>query len=144
MHPGDQTVVDAFRALLAARKQPGPWQPGDDVAIEIGGHVARARTAPSRQPDTVGLVVVDPATGTPLIGGITADRTRILGTWSTAYAPLTHRGRRKTDARPRHQPRRLPAHCLPPHRIDGGHNEAPSHPKPGGTGPLCVSGLSLR
>lgn len=90
MHPGDQAVVDAFRTLLATRKQPGPWQPGDDVAIEIGGHVARARTAPSRQPDTVGLVVVDPASGTPLIGGITADRTRILGTWSTVYAPLTH------------------------------------------------------
>ncbi|TLQ38734.1 hypothetical protein [Streptomyces marianii] len=90
MHPGDQAVVDAFRTLLAARKQPGPWQPGDDVAIEIGGHVARARTAPSHQPDTVGLVVVDPADGTPLIGGITADRTRILGTWSAAYAPLSH------------------------------------------------------
>ncbi|WP_306959185.1 hypothetical protein [Streptomyces afghaniensis] len=50
MHPGDQAVVDAFRTLLAARKQPGPWQPGDDVAIEIGGHVARPAPPPAANP----------------------------------------------------------------------------------------------
>jgi hypothetical protein len=36
--PEDQAVVDAFLALLAARKNPQPWTPGSnqDIAVRIG------------------------------------------------------------------------------------------------------------
>jgi hypothetical protein len=93
MHPGDRAVADAFLMMLAARKQPRPWTPGDDVAVQVRGCVEGARTQAGMlddSTDTLAVVLVDAGSGDPPIGRVTADRFLILGAWDPAYQPLTH------------------------------------------------------
>ncbi|MDQ1013394.1 hypothetical protein QFZ82_007962 [Streptomyces sp. V4I23] len=47
--PEDQAVVDQFRAMLAAVRNPQPWTPGhaQDVAVRIGPFVERAHPRPA-------------------------------------------------------------------------------------------------
>lgn len=46
--PEDQAVVDQFRALLTAVRNPHPWTPGhaQDIAVRIGPFIERAHPRP--------------------------------------------------------------------------------------------------
>jgi hypothetical protein len=48
LSPEDQAAVDAFRAMLAALRDPEPWTPGrcQDVAVQVGPFVERAHPRP--------------------------------------------------------------------------------------------------
>ncbi|MET9497455.1 hypothetical protein [Streptomyces sp. NPDC006552] len=45
LSPEDQAVVDQFRAMLAAVRNPQPWTPGDSQE-RVGPFVERAHTRP--------------------------------------------------------------------------------------------------
>ncbi|WP_326615351.1 hypothetical protein OG949_41310 (plasmid) [Streptomyces scopuliridis] len=63
----DQTVVDAFRAMLAAVRDPQPWTPGQslDIAVRVGPFIERAHPRPGDDHGTEMLAValVHPDTG---------------------------------------------------------------------------------
>ncbi|MER6562105.1 hypothetical protein ABT300_31075 [Streptomyces sp. NPDC001027] len=44
----DQRIVDAFRTMLAALRDPEPWTPGrcEDIAVRVDPFVERAHTRP--------------------------------------------------------------------------------------------------
>ena len=97
LHPGDQVVVEAFRAYLQARKAAAPWAIGDDVAVGVGGGVERARIHPDHQqgaPDAeiVVLALLDPAGEQPVTLWLRCPRSAIVGAWNPAFAPLTRTG----------------------------------------------------
>ncbi|WP_069772183.1 hypothetical protein [Streptomyces sp. LUP30] len=104
--PEDQAVVDSFRALLAARKNPQPWTPGcnQDVAVRVGPFLERAQPRPGDDhgPDLIAVALVHPDTphaaaylhghqlGYTNRGWLRCETTAILGIWQPAYAMLTH------------------------------------------------------
>lgn len=104
--PEDQAVIDAFRAMLAARKNPQPWTPGNnqDIAVRVGPFVERAHTRPGDDhgPDMIAVALVHPDTphaatylhGRQLSytnrGWLRCKTTAILGLWHPAYTMLTH------------------------------------------------------
>ncbi|MBB1252549.1 hypothetical protein H3146_04055 [Streptomyces sp. OF3] len=104
--PEDQTLVDAFRAMLAALRVPEPWAPGraQDVAVRIGPFVERARPRPGDDhgPDVIAVALVHPDTphaaaylhghqlGYTGRGWLRCETTTILGAWQPAYTALTH------------------------------------------------------
>jgi hypothetical protein len=106
LSPEDQAVVDAFRALLAARKNPQPWTPGcnQDVAVRVGPFIERAQPRPGDDhgPDLIAVALRHPDTphaaaylhghqlGYTGRGWLRCDTSRILGIWQPAYAMLTH------------------------------------------------------
>ena len=96
--PEDQAVTDAFRAMLAALRQPAPWQPGTatDVAVRIGALVERGHPRPGDDTGPViALALVHPDDGNPIgrgTGWLSCDPDQILGTWNPAYRMLTHIG----------------------------------------------------
>jgi hypothetical protein len=85
-------VVDAFTLWLARRKQPSPWQPGDDIAVQAGRGVERARTGPAQSPDAdpVDVTLIHADTGQALSGPLHCPRPLILGRWDDTFGPLTH------------------------------------------------------
>ncbi|MFG2716407.1 hypothetical protein ACGFX2_38690 [Streptomyces goshikiensis] len=104
--PEDQTVVDAFRAMLAAIREPEPWTPGcpQDIAIRVGAFIERAHTRPGDDhgPHVIAVALVHPDTphaaaylhgqqlGYTSRGWLRCETTTILGTWQPAYAMLSH------------------------------------------------------
>ena len=92
MHPGDQAVVDGFREMLIARKEPAPWTEGDDLAVQVPNGVERARPEPGQDlsADVVQLVIVHPDTGEVLTQAMPCPRALVLGPWDMVYRALTH------------------------------------------------------
>ncbi|MEU2179845.1 hypothetical protein [Streptomyces thermolilacinus] len=104
--PEDQAVVDQFRAMLAAVRNPEPWTPGraQDVAVRIGPFIERAHPRPGDDhgPDMIAVALVHPDTphaaaylhghqlGYTDRGWLRCETIAILGTWQPAYAMLTH------------------------------------------------------
>ncbi|MFJ4008077.1 hypothetical protein ACIPWL_32185 [Streptomyces sp. NPDC090023] len=104
--PEDQAVVDQFRAMLAAVRNPEPWTPGLalDVAVRVGPFVERAHPRPGDDHGTemIAVALVHPDTGDAAAylhgrqlgydgrGWLRCATTAILGTWQPAYAMLTH------------------------------------------------------
>ncbi|MCR8945078.1 hypothetical protein NW249_23455 [Streptomyces sp. OUCMDZ-4982] len=101
--PEDQAVVDEFRAMLTALRNPEPWTPGTgnarDIAVRIGPFVERAQTRPGDDhgPDLIAVTLVHPST--PHAGrhlGYTGrdwlrcPTTAIIGFWQPGYTQLTH------------------------------------------------------
>ena len=101
--PEDQAVVDEFRAMLTALRNPEPWTPGTgnarDIAVRIGPFVERAQTRPGDDhgPDLIAVTLVHPST--PHAGrhlGYTGrdwlrcPTTAIIGFWQPGYTLLTH------------------------------------------------------
>jgi hypothetical protein len=106
LSPEDQAVVDAFRAMLAAVRDPEPWTPGraQDVAVRVGPFIERAHPRPgdNHGTDQIAVALVDPDTphaaaylhghklGYTSKGWLRCETTAILGAWQPAYATLTH------------------------------------------------------
>ncbi|MGW2416022.1 hypothetical protein ACWCV5_28180 [Streptomyces tubercidicus] len=106
LSPEDQAVVDQFRAMLTALRNPKPWTPGraQDIAVRIGPFVERASTRPGDDhgPDVISVALVHPYT--PHAGAyrhgrqlgytdrdwLRCETTAILGFWQPGYAMLTH------------------------------------------------------
>ncbi|MEU9594381.1 hypothetical protein AB0D84_32330 [Streptomyces sp. NPDC048193] len=104
--PEDQAVVDQFRAMLTAVRNPEPWTPGLalDVAVRVGPFVERAHPRPGDDHGTevIAVALVHPDTGDAAAylhgrqlgydgrGWLRCATTAILGTWQPAYAMLTH------------------------------------------------------
>jgi hypothetical protein len=102
LSPKGQVVVDAFRATLAALRNPEPWTPGrcQDVAVRVGPFIKRAHTRPGDdyRPDLIAVALVDPDTPHAAAyahrysrkGWLRRETSKILGVWNPAYAMLTH------------------------------------------------------
>ncbi|WP_331762380.1 hypothetical protein OG612_45265 (plasmid) [Streptomyces sp. NBC_01527] len=102
LSPEDQAVVDEFRAMLVARKNPKPWTPGSgqDVAIRVGQFIERAHTRPGDDhgPDLIAVALVHPDTPHAAAyahrytskGWLRCETNTILGVWNPACAMLTH------------------------------------------------------
>ncbi|MDV5143234.1 hypothetical protein R1T08_02645 [Streptomyces sp. SBC-4] len=97
--PEDQAVVDAFLAMLAARRSPAPWTPGQDVAVRVGPFLERGHIRPGDDygPDVVAIALQHPdgphapyAERYHTRGWLRCETTRIIGAWNPAYAVLTH------------------------------------------------------
>ncbi|MEU6996673.1 hypothetical protein ABZ953_39275 [Streptomyces sp. NPDC046465] len=104
--PDDQAAVDAFRAMLAALRDPQPWTPESarDIAVRIGPFVERAHPRPGDDsgPTTITVALVHPDTpqataylhgrqlGYSSRGWLRCHITSVLGIWQPAYAMLTH------------------------------------------------------
>ncbi|MFJ3498792.1 hypothetical protein ACIPPJ_35195 [Streptomyces sp. NPDC086091] len=104
--PEDQAVVDQFRAMLTAVRNPQPWTPGhaQDVAVRIGPFVERAHPRPGddHDPEMIAVALVHPDTphaaaylhgrqlGYTEGGWLRCETTAILGVWQPGYAMLTH------------------------------------------------------
>jgi hypothetical protein len=104
--PEDQAVIDAFRAMLTAVRNPEPWTPGrtQDVAVRIGPFIERAQPRPGddQGTDQIAVALVHPDTpqaaaylhghqlGYTGKGWLRCETTAILGAWQPAYAMLTH------------------------------------------------------
>lgn len=101
LSPEDQAVVDAFRAMRAARKNPQSWTPGNNqyIALQIGPFVERAHPRPGDDhgPDIIAVALVHP--DDPHVrygdrytrkGWLRCETSTILGTWDPAYWMLTH------------------------------------------------------
>lgn len=101
----DQAVVDAFRAMLTAVRNPEPWTPGLalDVAVRVGPFIERVHPRPGDDHGTqIAVALVHPNTGHAAAylhghqlgytgkGWLRCETTAILGTWQPAYAMLTH------------------------------------------------------
>lgn len=98
----DQAVVDAFRSMLAARKNPQPWTPGSghDIALRVGPFIERAHPRPGDDhgPDLIAVALVHPDTPHATAytnrytskGWLRCETATILGTWTPAYRMLTH------------------------------------------------------
>lgn len=106
LSPDDQDVVDQYRAMLTAVRDPQPWTPGSgrDVAVRVGPFIERARTRPGDDhgTETIAVALVHPDTphaaahilghqlGYTTRGWLRCQTNTILGTWQPAYAMLTH------------------------------------------------------
>ncbi|MFH8342957.1 hypothetical protein [Streptomyces sp. AM6-12] len=104
--PEDQAVVDQFRAMLTALRNPEPWTPstGKDIAVRVGPFIERAHTRPGDDhgPDMIAVALVHPDTphagaylhgrqlGYTERGWLRCETTKILGFWQPGYAMLTH------------------------------------------------------
>ncbi|MFE4258244.1 hypothetical protein [Streptomyces sp. NPDC056883] len=104
--PEDQAVVDQFRAMLTAVRNPQPWTPGhtQDIAVRVGPFIERAHTRPgdNHGPEMIAVALVHPDTPNAVAylsgrhlgyterGWLRCDTTTILGTWQPGYALLTH------------------------------------------------------
>lgn len=104
--PEDQAVVNQFRAMLAAVRDPEPWTPGgaQDIAVRVGPFIERAHTRPGDDhgPDMIAVALVHPDTphaaaylhsrqlGYTERGWLRCETTAILGFWQPGYAMLTH------------------------------------------------------
>lgn len=66
LSPEDQAVVDAFRTMLAAVREPEPWTSGraQDVSVRVGPFIERAHTRPGYDhgPDQIAVALVHPDT----------------------------------------------------------------------------------
>jgi hypothetical protein len=104
--PEDQAVVDQFRAMLTALRNPEPWTPGSarDIAVRVGPFLERAQPRPGDDhgPDLIAVSLVHPDTpqaaaylhgnklGYTERGWLRCETAAILGIWQPAYAMLTH------------------------------------------------------
>lgn len=104
--PEDQAVVDQFRAMLTAVRNPEPWTPGLglDVAVRVGPFVERAHPRPGDDhgAEMIAVALVHPDAGDAAAylhgcqlgydrkGWLRCATTAILGNWQPAYAMLTH------------------------------------------------------
>ncbi|XVV39739.1 hypothetical protein ACQPXT_40745 (plasmid) [Streptomyces sp. CA-100214] len=104
--PEDQTVVDQFRAMLTALRNPEPWTPGSarDIAVRVGPFAERAHPRPGDDhgPETIAVALVHPDTPHPSAylhgrqlgyterGWLRCQTSAILGFWQLGYALLTH------------------------------------------------------
>ncbi|MGQ4732616.1 hypothetical protein ACUN3E_33795 [Streptomyces sp. Ju416(a)] len=104
--PEDQAVVDEFRAMLAAIRNPEPWTPdlAQDIAVRVGPFIERAHPRPGDDHGTevIAVALVHPDTGHAAAylhghqlgynrkGWLRCKTTAILGTWQPAYTMLTH------------------------------------------------------
>ncbi|MCZ4098038.1 hypothetical protein [Streptomyces sp. H39-C1] len=104
--PEDQAFVDAFRAMLAAVRDPQPWTPDQslDIAVRVGPFIERAHPRPGDDHGTelIAVILVHPDTGHAAAhhyghqlgytsrGWLRCETTAILGTWQPAYVMLTH------------------------------------------------------
>ncbi|MCX4633359.1 hypothetical protein [Streptomyces sp. NBC_01443] len=102
LSPEDQAVVDAFRSMLAAVREPEPWTSGraQDVSVRVGPFIERAHTRPGYDhgPAQIAVALVHPET--PHVaayahrytskGWLRCETNTILGVWQPAYAMLTH------------------------------------------------------
>lgn len=97
----DQAVVDAVRALLAARKNPQRWTPGcnQDAAVRVGPFIERVcpRPGDDHGPDLIAVCLEHPDYPyTPYPhrytrkGWLRCETAAILGVWNPAYRMLTH------------------------------------------------------
>ncbi|MFD3547061.1 hypothetical protein ACFWUW_15880 [Streptomyces sp. NPDC058655] len=102
----DQAVLDEFRTMLAAVRNPKPWTPGraQDVAVRVGPFIERGRPRPGDDHGTeqIAVALVHPDTphaaghlhgqqlGYTDRGWLRCQMTAILGTWQPAYAMLSH------------------------------------------------------
>ncbi|MCX4673636.1 hypothetical protein OG453_44580 [Streptomyces sp. NBC_01381] len=102
----DQVVVDAYRAMLAALRDPELWTPGSaqDVALRVGPFVERAHPRPGDDhgPDLIAVALIHPDTpqaaaylqgrklGYTGRGWLRCETAAILGVWQPVYATLTH------------------------------------------------------
>ncbi|GAA3163712.1 hypothetical protein [Streptomyces ramulosus] len=97
----DQTVADAYRAMLAALRAPEPWIPGryQDIAVRIGAFIERAHTRPGDDHGTDLIAIALQHPGGPYTpyssryrrsGWLRCETAKILGAWHPAYTPLTH------------------------------------------------------
>lgn len=106
LSPEDQAVVDQFRAMLTALRNPEPWAPGSarDIAVRVGPFIERAHTRPGDDhgPDLIAVALVHPDTphagaylhgrqlGYTERGWLRCETSAILGFWQPGYAMLTH------------------------------------------------------
>ncbi|MGX1025428.1 hypothetical protein RKD37_000134 [Streptomyces ambofaciens] len=104
--PEDQAVIDQFRAMLTALRNPEPWTPGSarDIAVRVGPFVERAHTRPGDDhgPDLIAVALIHPDTphasaylhgrqlGYTERGWLRCETSAILGFWQPGYAMLTH------------------------------------------------------
>ncbi|MEU2440146.1 hypothetical protein ABZ595_28785 [Streptomyces rubradiris] len=104
--PEVQAVVDQFRAMLTALRNPEPWTPGSarDIAVRVGPFVERAHPRPGddHDPDMIAVALVHPDTphagaylhghqlGYTDRGWLRCETSAILGSWQPGYAMLTH------------------------------------------------------
>ncbi|MFG3133530.1 hypothetical protein ACGFZU_38275 [Streptomyces tendae] len=102
----DQAVVDQFRAMLTALRNPEPWTPGSarDVAVKVGPFVERAHTraGDDHGPEMIAVALVHPDTphasaylhgrqlGYTERGWLRCETSAILGFWQPGYAMHTH------------------------------------------------------
>ncbi|GAB1333304.1 hypothetical protein [Streptomyces sennicomposti] len=91
LSPEDQAVVDQFRAMLTALRNPEPWTPGSarDIAVRVGPFIERAHTRPGDDhgPDTIAVVLVH--ADTPHAGAYLHGRTPgVLFGIGSGHAPL--------------------------------------------------------
>uniref|UniRef100_UPI00366E6DDC hypothetical protein n=1 Tax=Bacillus tropicus TaxID=2026188 RepID=UPI00366E6DDC len=106
LSPEDRAVVDQFRAMLTAVRNPKPWAPGtaQDIAVRVGPFVERAHTRPGDDhgPDLIAVALVHPDTphaaaylhgrqlGYAERGWLRCPTDVILGFWQPGYTMLTH------------------------------------------------------
>ncbi|MFD7135196.1 hypothetical protein [Streptomyces sp. NPDC059894] len=106
LSPEDQAVVDQFRAMLTAVRNPQPWMPGtaQDIAVRVGPFVERAHTRPGDDhgPDVIAVALVHPNTPYAAAylhsrqlryterGWLRCPTNAILGFWQPGYTMLTH------------------------------------------------------
>ncbi|KIE24681.1 hypothetical protein LK08_23240 [Streptomyces sp. MUSC 125] len=106
LSPEDQAVVEQFRAMLTALRNPQPWTPGSarDIAVRVGPFIERAHTRPGDDhgPDLIAVALVHPDTphaaahlhgrqlGYTERGWLRCPTNAILGFWQPGYALLTH------------------------------------------------------
>ncbi|ASY37075.1 MULTISPECIES: hypothetical protein [unclassified Streptomyces] len=108
LSPEDQAVVDQFRAMLTALRNPEPWTPrtgsARDIAVRIGPFIERAHTRPGDDhgPDLIAVTLVHPSAphaaaylhgrqhGYTERGWLRCPTNAILGFWQPGYAMLTH------------------------------------------------------
>ncbi|WP_221355392.1 hypothetical protein [Streptomyces beigongshangae] len=104
--PEDQAVVDQFRAMLTAVRNPQPWTPGraQDVAVRVGPFIERAHPRPGDDhgPDMIAVALIHPDGGHAAAylhgrqlgyterGWLRCKTTAILGFWQPGYTMLTH------------------------------------------------------
>ncbi|MEW9513864.1 hypothetical protein [Streptomyces bacillaris] len=106
--PEDQAVVDEFRAMLTALRNPEPWTAGTgsarDIAVRVGPFVERAHPRPGDDhgPDLIAVTLVHPDTpyaaaylhgrqlGYTERDWLRCPNTSIVGYWQPAYRQLTH------------------------------------------------------
>ncbi|MFJ6393953.1 hypothetical protein ACIQJT_40980 [Streptomyces sp. NPDC091972] len=104
--PEDQAIVDQFRELLAAMRDPQPWTPGchQDIAVRVGPFLERAQPRPGDDhgPDLIAVALRHPDTphaaaylhghqlGYTNRGWLRCETSKILGIWQPAYTMLTH------------------------------------------------------
>ncbi|MFF0337890.1 hypothetical protein ACFYUM_35530 [Streptomyces fimicarius] len=106
--PEDQAVVDQFREMLTALRNPEPWTPGTgsarDIAVRVGPFVERAHTRPGDDhgPGLIAVTLVHPDTpyaaaylhgrqlGYTEHDWLRCPTTSIVGYWQPGYRQLTH------------------------------------------------------